>query len=108
MDIRVSKVKNNDGSVEVYFNDVGHWDYLDPIKNILINENQCVVIGENYMVTDKDVFMRFKNIEFTLAHNYMFGNYLLTKDDRVIPILEQLAQNVIDSIEQKLIAKGLL
>ena len=108
VDFRIATVKNNDGTTEIYFEHIGSWDDCGLIQRILVKENECSVIEEKDMVTDKDVLMQFKNIKFKLTHHYMLGNYLFTRDDSAVPILKQLAQNVIDSITQKLKAKGLL
>ena len=99
MDMKISKIINKDGSVELYFEQISHWDDCDLIANILVRENQCHIINEDNMITDKDIFMRFNNIEFLLKHHYMFGNYLYTTNLQHVPLLEQLANNVINSIK---------
>jgi len=102
MDMKISKAVNKDGSVELYFEQVGHWDDLDLIANILVEENKCHIIKENDMVTDKDVHMQLGNVEFILRHHYMLGNYLYTADPSDVPVLEHIANNVINSIKVKL------
>ncbi|OJU13235.1 MAG: hypothetical protein BGN88_02415 [Clostridiales bacterium 43-6] len=101
MDMRISKINNDDGSIELYFEGIGHWDDCELIINILVNENQCLVINENDMITDKDVFMKFKDIEFLLRHDYMLGNFLYTTNKSDFSTLEYLANNVIESIKVK-------
>ena len=100
MYIRIIKVINNDGSIELFFKNLGHWDYLELIKNLLVNENQCFVINELDMITDKDILLDYQGFHFLLRHHYMLGNYLQTTETNQIIILEQLANNVANSINE--------
>jgi len=106
--MRVATVKNDDGSYEIYFIKLGGWNDFKLILNTLIEEGQCSVVEEREMVTDKDVLLKLVDDTFLLSHHYMMGNYLFTQDSKIVPLLEQLAQNVINCIKQKLIVKGLL
>jgi hypothetical protein len=103
MDIRVIVSKNDDGSVELYFAHFKHWDGCTLIANILVNENQCSIVEEKDMITDKDVLMKLGDIQFLLKHNYALGNYLFTNNPNNVPVLEQLANNVIESIKTRIL-----
>ena len=106
--MRIATVKNTDGSFEIYFNQLGSWDDCTLIEHILVKENYFLVTEEKDMITDKDVTLKSGEIQFLLRHHYMLGNFLYTENPNDVPILEQLANNVIDSIKQKLKDKGLL
>ena len=98
MKTTISKVDNADGSIDLYFENLGHWDYLELIKNILVNDNKCLVIGEFDMITDKEILLKFTDVQFMLKHDYMFGNCLHITDKHDYVILEHLANNVIENI----------
>ncbi len=102
MDIRVSKVSNPDGSTELFFEQLGHWDYYQPILQILVQENGCSVVDEKDKVTDYDTLLRLGSFSFYFKHDYMLGNYLYASSKMDVPALEQLAWNVINSIRLKL------
>jgi hypothetical protein len=92
-------VINPDGSVEMYFEQLGHWDYYEPILRILIKDNGCTVVEKKDMITDYDVLLKFEDILFYFKHDYMFGNYLYATNATAASILEHLANNVIDNIK---------
>lgn len=97
--MRISTLENDDGSYEIYFIKLGSWDDLNLILSMLIKENQCSIIEEKDMISDKDIVMKMDNLIFLVRHNYMMGNYLYTTNLADVPILEKLANNVINSIE---------
>ena len=111
VDFRISTVKKENGSIEISFVHVGNWDDFDLILGLLKKENNCEILSNEETVYIRKAELLYDDIKFILMQDDMFGdllgNYLYTEDDSVVPILEKLAQNVIDSIKQKLKAKGL-
>lgn len=97
--MRVATLENDDGSFEIYFIKLGSWDDLNQIVYKLINENQCLIVEEKDMISDKDFVMKMNDIYFLLRHHYMMGNYLYTTNSADVPILEHLANNVINSLK---------
>jgi hypothetical protein len=97
--MRIATLENNDGSFEIYFMKLGSWEDLSRIVNILVNKNQCSIVEEKDMISDKDVVMKRENVVFTVRHHYMMGNYLYTTNPADVPILERLANNIISSIK---------
>ena len=59
------------------------------------------------MIYMRKAELELNKVTFELRHDDMFGNFLYTKDNRIVPSLEQLANRVIESIKQKLRAKGI-
>ncbi len=93
---------NPDGSAELYFEQLGHWDYYQPILRMLVEDNECNVVEEKDMVTDYDTLLKFKSISFYYKHDYMLGNYLYTTNTTDVPVLERLANNVINNVKANL------
>jgi hypothetical protein len=91
-------VINPDGSTELYFEKLGHWDYYQLILRILIEYNDCNVIEENDMITDHESLLRVNDILFYLKHDYMLGNYIYTDRQQDVSVLERLALNVMAAI----------
>lgn len=97
--MRVATIENDDGSFETHFIKLGSWDDLDLIVSMLIKKNRCSIVEEKDMISDKDIIMRMGDFIFVVRHHYMMGNYLYTTNSADIPILEKLANNIIDSIK---------
>ena len=107
MDMRTAISKNDDGSVELYFVGTEHWDDFDLILGLLQQENNCTILSNHEMIYMRKAELELNKITFELRHDDMLGNFLYTKDNMSIPLLEQLANRVIESIKQKLRAKGI-
>ena len=107
MDMRVSISKNDDGSVELYFVGIEHWDDFDLILGLLQQENNCTILSNQEMIYMRKAELKLNQVTFELRHDDMLGNFLYTKDNRIITTLEQLANRVIESIRLKLRAKGI-
>ena len=100
--MKIIKVQNTNGGIELYFEGLGHWDYVEPLINRMVQHYECHVIKEKDMITDKDVTLKYRGIIFLFRHHYMFGNYLYTEQPNDIPILEKIANDVIRYICRKL------
>ncbi len=48
--MRVALSKNNDGSTEIYFVQVDHWDDFDLIVSLLQQENDCQILSNQEIV----------------------------------------------------------
>lgn len=107
MDMRVAISENDDGSVELYFVGIEHWDDFDLILGLLQQENNCTILSNQEMIYMRKAELELNKVTFELRHDDMLGNFLYTKDNRIVPSLEQLANRVIESIKQKLRAKGI-
>jgi hypothetical protein len=101
MDFRVAIVKNKDGSTEVYFVGVEHWDDFDLILGLLQQENDCKILSNQELVYKRKAVLSKNGIEFQLMQDDLLGNYLFIDDDSAVPMLERLAHNVINSIKAK-------
>jgi hypothetical protein len=100
--MNVAIVSNNDGSTEVYFEQLNYWEEFEVILELLEKENGCQVVSEKDVGETRLAILKVKNVEFSLRHHYMFGNFLYTTNSADVPVLERLANNVIDSIKTKL------
>jgi hypothetical protein len=69
---------------------------------MLVNNEHCVVIEEKDLITDMDIVMKFQNVQFLLRHDYAFGNSIYITNEQDVPILEKLANNVIDTVNAKI------
>ena len=107
MNFMVSTATHSDGSIHVYFNGIEAWDDYDLILRLLQQENNCTILSNQEMIYMKRAELALNRIMFELRHDDALGNFLYTKDNRNIPLLEQLANRVIDSIKQKLREKGI-
>ena len=96
------KVNNKDGTISIYFENLNYWEEYDLILSLLEKENQCKVIQNQGAVYAKSSRLKIEDIEFSLNHDDMLGNYLYTTNLQHVPLLEQLANNVINSIKAKL------
>jgi hypothetical protein len=105
--MHITTVSNKDGSVEIYFEQLNFREEFEVILELLEKENGCQVIDEQDIGDSRKAVLRFDNVEFSLRHNYIFGNFLYTTEERDVVKLEQLAKNVIDSIQEKLRLKGI-
>lgn len=102
VDFRVATVKNEDGSTEIYFEHVNSWDDFDLLLKLLQQENDCEVLSNEEMIYIRKAELSKNGVKFQLWQDDMLGNYLYTNEDNVVPILEKMANNVIDSIKAKL------
>ena len=102
MDFRVTTKKNSDGSSEIYFVGIEHWDDYDLILGLLQQENDCKILSNQESIYTRKAELFRNGIRFQLIQDDMLGNYLYTNDDKVLSILEQLANSVIGSIRAKL------
>ena len=100
--MNTSKVVNQDGSIEIYFEKIGHWDDFDLILGILQQENGCQIRSNEEMVYIRQAKILWRNINFELIQDDMLGNFILTKNPEDVGLLEKLATNVINSIKEKL------
>jgi hypothetical protein len=107
MDMRVAISENDDGSIELYFVGIEHWDDFDLILGLLQQENNCTILSNQEMIYMRKAELERNKVTFELRHDDMFGNFLYTKDNTTTPSLEQLASCVIESIKQKLHVKGI-
>jgi len=107
VDFRVSTVVNDDGSTEIYFEGVRNWEDFDMLLILLQRENGCNVLSDEDLMFKREANISKDGKEFQLVQDDMFGNYLYTKDSDLVPFLEELANNIINSIVQKLEDKGL-
>ena len=98
----ISTLQNDDDSYEIYFVKLASWDDCDLILKKLVSENQCTVVQEIDLVTDKDVILESGEVSFMLRHDYAFGNSIYFTNENDTEFLEKLAQNVIESIKLEL------
>ena len=105
--MRVAISENDDGSVELYFMGIEHWDDFDLILGLLQQENNCTIMSNQEMTYMRKAELELNKVTFELRHDDMLGNFLYTKDNRIAPSLEQLANRVIESVKRKLRAKGI-
>lgn len=107
MELTVSTAAHSDDSIHVYFNGIEAWDDYDLILNLLQQENNCTILSNQEIIYMRRAELEQNRIFFDLRHDDVLGNFLYTKDSWIIPLLEQLASRVIESIKQKLRAKGI-
>ena len=106
VNFRVSRVRLEDGSTELYFEGVGDWDDFEALLTLLHTENNCEILSNEEIIYIRVAELSMNGIKFKLMQDDMLGNYLLTEDETIVPILEEVANKVIDSIKQKLRSKG--
>ena len=104
--MHIAKVTNKDGSIEIYFTGVGHWDDFDLILGLLQQENNCQILSNREMIYIREAKLICGNIEFELIQDDMLGNFICPKNPGDIQTLEQLAANVINSIIEKIAQKN--
>ena len=102
MEMKVVLSKNDDGSTEIYFVKVRHWDDFDLIVGLLQQENDCQILSNQEAVYMRVAKLKWKHMEFIAKHDDMLGNFLYTENSNDVIVLEQLANNVVDSIKIKL------
>ena len=105
--MHISKIENQDSSIEIYFEEVGHWDDFDLILGLLQQENNCQILSNDEMIYIRKAKLLWNNINFELIQDDMLGNYIYSKNPGDIIILERLAENIINSIKTKLNAKNI-
>jgi len=102
MDFRIATVKNEDGSTEIYFVGIEHWNDFDLLLGLLQQENGCKILSNQELIYIRKAELLKNKIKFLFIQDDMLGNYLYTDDDELVPMLEQLANNIIKSIKIKL------
>ncbi len=102
MDFRVAIEKNRDGSTEIYFVGVEHWDDFDLILELLQQENDCKILSNQELLYTRRADLLKSGVKFQLIQDDMLGNYLYTNEDSAVSILDQLANKVIKGIKDKL------
>ena len=96
--MRISKIINANGSIEIYFIDLNYWEEFDLIIDILIKEFNCRIIKKQEGIYSKLCCMKKDTITFEIRHDDMLGNYIYTENKEDSQHLMKLAQNVIDKI----------
>ena len=102
MDFRVATIKNEDGSTEVYFVGIEHWNDFDLLLGLLQQENNCKILSNQELIYIRKAELSRNGVKFHLIQDDMLGNYLHTDDEKDVAMLEHLANNVIESIKFKL------
>jgi hypothetical protein len=102
MDFRLLTVNGRDGSTNLYFKGISHWDDFDLLLGLLQQENECEIINNFGAVYLRKAELKFGDINFALVQDDFLGNFLYTINSKDVPILEHLANNVIRSIQEKL------
>lgn len=102
MDMHVAISKNDDGSVEIYFVGIEHWDCFNLLLGLLEQENGCKIVSNKEIIYFREAKLIHNNLYFSLRHDDMFGNYLFTNDTKDVQELEKLAINIVNSIKAKL------
>ena len=105
MSFRLSRVTHNDSSVSVYFEEFGHWDNFDWIVGLLEQENECAVLSNDKSEHFRLAKLTHKDVAFDVWHCDMLGNFLFSVSGQDADLLQQLAENVIASVTQRLIEK---
>ena len=108
MSFRLSSVTHNDSSVSVYFEEFGHWDNFDWIVGLLEQENECEVISNDKSEHFRLAKLSHKDVAFDAWHSDMLGNFLFSTNGEDAELLNQLAENVIKSLTQRLSEKGVV
>jgi len=104
----VTTTEHGDGTKRVYFNGVEAWDDFDLILNILSKEKGFNVLSNSEMLYIREAVLERKGMELHLKHDDILGSFLYTRQSEEVPLLEQLAHSVIDSIVRKIEEKGRL
>ena len=94
--------------MSIYFEHFGHWDNFDWIIGLLEQENGCIVQSNDKSQSFRLAMLSYKDIEFVVWYNEMLGNFLFSKNGKDTEVLKQLAENVITSVTQRLIDKGVV
>lgn len=93
---------NTDGSIEIYFEKVGHWDDFELILGLLQQENDCQILSNSDIIYIRKAELLWNNMHFELIQDDMLGNFILTKSPDDAGALEKLATDIINSIQTKL------
>jgi hypothetical protein len=102
MFIKISKVKNEDGSVEFYFYTLENEKYYEPLLKIMTEEKKATIIKKIDMITDWDTILVLHNKEFLWRHHYFYGNYLYTSNPDNSDFLEELANWLAEYLNDKI------
>jgi hypothetical protein len=102
LEMRTALSKNDDGSTEIYFVKVSHWDDFDLVVGLLQQENDCQVLSKQEAIYLRVAKIQWNKIEFMVKHDDMLGNFIYTENPHEVPALERLANNVIASIQERL------
>ncbi|MDR1778757.1 MAG: immunity 63 family protein [Clostridiales Family XIII bacterium] len=97
---------NPDGTAEVYFENLLRREYFQIIIDKLRDEGIQVLHDENY-ISDRRVELRHDGHAFFAIQDYMFGNYLFTKDKNdlwlVIKIATRIAHRINNQVTWSLV-----
>jgi hypothetical protein len=102
MNMRMAVVNDDDGTLEVYFVGLEHWDYFELILGFLQHENGCKVLSNEEIIYIKIAELEWQNINFELIQDDMLGNYILIRNLDDAEDLYQLALRVMNSIRARL------
>jgi hypothetical protein len=100
--MRISIVKHSDGTASIYFEGVSHYNDLDLILGLLQQENECEILSNKRYLDARDAKLQWHDVRFGAEHEVLLGNYLRVENPQDVPVLEQLANNVIASIQERL------
>lgn len=103
--MHIAKSFNNDGSLEIYFVGLEHWDDFDIILKLLQRENDCKIISNNEMIYIRIAELTYENINFKLIQDDMLGNYLFSRNpvdfEKLVIMANHVMNIVINNLEQE-------
>jgi len=106
MKFEVFTYTRNNGEKFIYFGGIDAWDDFDLLLDGLNKEEQCEKLSVDDLIYIRRAVLLKDGIKFQLMHDDSVGNFLLTRDKKVVPVLEELAKSVVDRIKKKIKAKG--
>ena len=99
--IYLSKVLNENGSIEIFFEKLNYWEEFDLIVDYL-KENGCKVSENRESIYIRECILEKSNIVFMLKHDGMIGKFLFSSNNENLIFLEKLSANVIENLKLKL------
>lgn len=103
--MHIAKSFNNDGSLEIYFVGLEHWDDFDIILKLLQRESVCKIISNNEMIYIRIAELTYENINFKLIQDDMLGNYLFSRNpvdfEKLVIMANHVMNIVINNLEQE-------
>ena len=91
-------VNGEDGPIWIRFQAINDLHYFPLPMELFEKENNCTVLSNNETTIFREAKLKIGDIEFGLQHDDLFGNIISTNNPQDVPALEELANNVINSI----------
>jgi len=110
MDFWVDTLKDETNTTFISIGIRDDYNWLDNYETILAVLEQdcgcsiisgCTIVNDEYVINNRRIVLTKDGCEFDFYHDSFDGGYLRTQDDKVVPILEAVANELVVALKRR-------